>query len=277
MGQRIRRKLIYKVSYRRHQLKTRQVNLDASFNKYTTLHPDRPMYSALSMLKLIRWCRFFEREHKPIMYSANRIVANKVDSWMSKSNFPVNVGQATSGNSPTVDLTDSDQNFSQNNKKFKNNEFRQSIGQNRKWLLKSLNETGAKISDNFNAKEQIYHYFQKDSPLDSSHPLARRKLENPFQEENSLENYKTDKCLICKNKEYLDYDDGIPICQTCLYRRNLFLYGSDLECTKCEMKLNDDNFHGWKGESWCKRCLEGVIRKMSSTDGKDLARSISKF
>merc|ERR1712014_43014 len=53
--QRIRRKLVYIVSYRRHQLKTRQVNLDASFNKYTTIHPDRPMYSAKSMLKLIRW------------------------------------------------------------------------------------------------------------------------------------------------------------------------------------------------------------------------------
>merc|ERR1719428_651017 len=71
--QRIRRKLVYIVSYRRHQLRTRQVNLDASFNKYTTLHPDRPMYSAKSMLKLIRWCRFFEREYKPIIPASIKV------------------------------------------------------------------------------------------------------------------------------------------------------------------------------------------------------------
>merc|ERR1711976_483381 len=65
--QRIRRKLVYIVSYRRHQLLNRQVGLDASFNKYHNSHPDRPIYSAKSMLKLIRWCRFFEREYKPII------------------------------------------------------------------------------------------------------------------------------------------------------------------------------------------------------------------
>ena len=81
--QRIRRKLIYIVSYRRHQLRTRQVGLDASFNKYTTVHPDRPMYSAKSMLKLIRWCRFFEREYKPIMSISQHVPSNISDTTSS--------------------------------------------------------------------------------------------------------------------------------------------------------------------------------------------------
>merc|ERR1712038_1349667 len=78
--QRIRRKLVYIVSYRRHQLMNRLVNLDADFNKYKTLHPDRPMYSAKSMLKLTRWCRFFQREYKPIMAVTVTIPSNMSDA-----------------------------------------------------------------------------------------------------------------------------------------------------------------------------------------------------
>merc|ERR1712178_407428 len=89
-----------------------------------------------------------------------------------------------------------------------------------------------------------------------------KKIQNPFENESYLENFKTENCLICQNKEYVDHDYGIPICQTCLYRRNLFLYGSNLECCKCEIRLDDDNFHGWLGESWCKRCVDKTVREM---------------
>lgn len=46
------------------------VPTDAVFNKYFKIpfHPERPLFSARSMLKLIRWVRFFHREDcwKPI-------------------------------------------------------------------------------------------------------------------------------------------------------------------------------------------------------------------
>ena len=98
----------------------------------------------------------------------------------------------------------------------------------------------------------------------------KRKLQKPFNEERFLENFKTEFCLICQNKEYVDYDFGVSICQTCLYRRNLFLYGSQLRCKSCEMILHDDNFQGWMGESWCRRCLEVVIRELNPVGGRQL-------
>lgn len=64
--QRIRRKMVYIVSYRKHQLENSWVAVDGHFNKYITTHPERPIYSAKSMLKLIRWCRYFEREYRPV-------------------------------------------------------------------------------------------------------------------------------------------------------------------------------------------------------------------
>ena len=45
MLQRIRRKVVYIVSYRKHQLENQWVSIDAVFNKYYTLHPERPIYS----------------------------------------------------------------------------------------------------------------------------------------------------------------------------------------------------------------------------------------
>jgi len=66
MLQRIRRKIVYIVSYRKHQLENSWVGVDGVFNKYITMHPERPIYSCKSMLKLIRWCRYFDREYKPI-------------------------------------------------------------------------------------------------------------------------------------------------------------------------------------------------------------------
>jgi len=75
MLQRIRRKIVYIVSYRKHQLENSWVGVDGVFNKYITMHPERPIYSCKSMLKLIRWCRYFDREYKPIddrAYSLNK-------------------------------------------------------------------------------------------------------------------------------------------------------------------------------------------------------------
>lgn len=66
MLQRIRRKIVYIVSYRKHQLENSWVGVDGIFNKYITMHPERPIYSCKSMLKLIRWCRYFDREYKAI-------------------------------------------------------------------------------------------------------------------------------------------------------------------------------------------------------------------
>jgi len=151
-----------------------------------------------------------------------------------------------------------------------------------RWLLKSLHEAGDKITDNLNPKDMIFDYLPRNDYFTKQEfhvknwekvnyqftDRDRKKIKNPFEEESYLENFKTENCLICQNKEYVDHDYGIPICQTCLYRRNLFLYGSNLECTKCEIKLNDDNFHGWLGESWCKRCCEKQVRELNPTDGK---------
>merc|ERR1712071_335512 len=65
--QRIRRKLVYIVSRRRHDVRTGVVNIDPIFNRYTTSHPDRPMYSALNMMILIDWAHHFVLEYKPII------------------------------------------------------------------------------------------------------------------------------------------------------------------------------------------------------------------
>jgi len=60
--QRIRRKIIYIVGYRAFQVEQEWVPVEGVYNKYvTTKKSVDPQYSARSMLKLIRWCRHFDR------------------------------------------------------------------------------------------------------------------------------------------------------------------------------------------------------------------------
>jgi ankyrin repeat protein len=282
--QRIRRKLIYIVSYRRHQLRTRQVNLDASFNKYTTLHPDRPMYSAKSMLKLIRWCRFFEREYKPIILASEK--KHSLCDNMSSIGSAMKIIKSIDCSSASDRLNHKIHEEKTKSVAFTLNRIQLENGDYfKRHLLKSLPETGDSVSDNLNLKEQILHYVPrndinrtglenkefKTKPLQNcDEENIKKRLKEPFSEESFLENFKTENCTICQNKEYVDHDYGVPICQTCLYRRNLFLYGSCLQCQCCDMKLNDDNFHGWMGGSWCKRCIEIKFRKVNPVDSKQL-------
>jgi len=132
-----------------------------------------------------------------------------------------------------------------------------------------------------NPKEQILHIVPRTDVLfDASKPElgkqqidfddknVKERIENPLKEELFLENFQTENCIVCQNKEYVDYDCGIPICQTCLYRRNLFLFGSNLQCNSCEVRLDDDKFEGWLGASWCKRCLTLKVRDLVLTEGK---------
>ena len=90
----------------------------------------------------------------------------------------------------------------------------------------------------------------------------------PFKQETNPENILTENCTICQNKEYIEYDYGIPICQTCYFRRNLFLYGSELKCVSCDIQLRDDSFEAYIGESWCKRCVAMGLRDMVGVDGR---------
>merc|ERR1712110_1104384 len=133
-----------------------------------------------------------------------------------------------------------------------------------------------------NSEEQILYYVPRRDLLVKTDDIAEdretkeklmdyekmKKSLRPFAREDNLTNFKTENCLVCQNKEYVDYDYGIPLCQTCLYRRNLFLYGSNLQCNICEIRLTDDNFEGCLGESWCKRCLNLKFRKVAATDEK---------
>merc|ERR1711957_456208 len=94
------------------------------------------------------------------------------------------------------------------------------------------------------------------------------QLSDPTQKkEKNPENILTENCTICQNEEYIEYDYGIPICQTCYFRRNLFLYGSELKCVSCDIQLRDDNFEAYIGESWCKRCVAVNSRNMVESDG----------
>jgi len=148
-----------------------------------------------------------------------------------------------------------------------------------RWLLKSLQIHGQNISKNMNPKEHILHIVprtdhtaygpdQVPPPIDYNNKKVKERIENPLKEELYLENFQTENCIVCQNKEYVDYDYGIPICQTCLYRRNLFLFGSNLQCNICEVRLDDDKFEGWLGASWCKRCLSLKQQDLVLTDGK---------
>ena len=64
--QRIRKKAAYVVGYRRFQLENNWVEPEGVFNKYQTENPDRPVFSTNSMYKLTRWCRYFDREVRPL-------------------------------------------------------------------------------------------------------------------------------------------------------------------------------------------------------------------
>lgn len=160
MLQRIRRKIVYIVSYRKHQLENDWVSTDGVFNKYITMHPDRPLYSCKSMLKLIRWCRYFEREYKPI---DSRLIDRKIST---------------------------------------------------KKILEAT--------------------------------------------KSELQTKKLKKCFIChvsNASEPCELDSGILYCQSCLFRKYLFLRGANLVCYNCESNLTKDNFERWSNKNWCKRCL----------------------
>lgn len=264
-------------------MRTRQVNLDASFNKYTTIHPDRPMYSAKSMLKLIRWCRFFEREYKPIVtvqvgihggisdtLSSVGSAVHKDKQAVSMKSSPESIASSSTDNSITITKHRS-VSYTLNRISL---EFSNLFN---RWLLKSLQIHGENISKNMNPKEHILHIVPRTDttfregdmpPLDYRDKKVRERIMNPLKEELFLENFQTEHCIVCQNKEYVDYDYGIPICQTCLYRRNLFLFGSSLQCNICEIQLDDDKFEGWLGDSWCKRCLTVKLRNLVTTEGQ---------
>ena len=219
--QRIRRKLIYIVSYRRHQLRTRQVNLDASFNKYTTIHPDRPMYSAKSMLKLIRWCRFFEREYKPIVtvqvgihggisdtLSSVGSAVHKDKQAVSMKSSPESIASSSTDNSITITKHRS-VSYTLNRISL---EFSNLFN---RWLLKSLQIHGENISKNMNPKEHILHIvprtdttFREEGmpPLDYRDKKVRERIINPLKEELFLENFQTEHCIVCQNKEYIEFE-----------------------------------------------------------------------
>jgi len=288
--QRIRRKLIYIVSYRRHQLSTRQVGLDASFNKYTTVHPDRPMYSAKSMLKLIRWCRFFEREYKPII-SILQHVPSSISDTIATSCMGLNTKHQFSSASkkPKIQKFNAELQcvqFTRNRLDKDESIFFQRV------LFKLLPIHGEKTSENLNLKSvvfelvnesvnplaQLMKHLQNDftqSCLEHSDTLIKNHMLNqvqqrviqPFKQEKNPENILTENCIICQNKEHVEYDYGVPICQTCYFRRNLFLYGSELKCVKCDVQLRDDNFEAYIGESWCKRCVGIKMRDIVESDG----------
>lgn len=322
--QRIRRKLVYIVSYRRHQLMNRLVNLDADFNKYKTLHPDRPMYSAKSMLKLTRWCRFFQREYKPIMAVSVTIPSNMSDaaSYSGMHTRQDTVQTSTSGQrNQTIRLADTADTYSlppssfgsfntsssRHQLKLNNNEgifkkptlprvrekmpitfTRNRLEKDRsnyyqRTLLRNIPTTGDNVPDNLNHKSIVFDIIESsENPLyyldlihkefakgPARNEMLRRiqhRVSQPFHEEKHLENIFTENCTVCQNKEYVENDFGLPLCQTCFFRRNLFLHGSELRCYKCNIMLTDLNFQAFVGVSWCKRCAEVISREFAGTD-----------
>jgi hypothetical protein len=158
-------------------------------------------------------------------------------------------------------------------------------------LIKTLPILGENTSENLNLKSLAFEFLNESvNPLsqltkltqqfsNSSQEQARnhildhvqnqvqKRVVQPFKQEANPENILTENCTICQNKEHVEHDYGVPICQTCYFRRNLFLYGSELKCVTCDVQLRDDNFEAYIGESWCKRCVAVNLREMVELDG----------
>jgi len=59
---RIKRRIIHIIAFRQMQLQNNLVSISGTFNKYNTLPKAKhPHISCRNMLKLIRWCRYFDR------------------------------------------------------------------------------------------------------------------------------------------------------------------------------------------------------------------------
>merc|ERR1711981_258473 len=93
--QRIRRKIVYIVSYRKFQIVKEWVPIDSIENKYYNPDPDQgPTWSARSFLKLLRWCRFFLRDLNFRPYLKTKLKPPSIENYnklleqLRTSNYP---------------------------------------------------------------------------------------------------------------------------------------------------------------------------------------------
>jgi len=64
---RIKRRIIHMIAFRQMQLQNNLVSISGVFNKYNTGNQPTPHISCSNMLKLIRWCRYFDRTVVPMV------------------------------------------------------------------------------------------------------------------------------------------------------------------------------------------------------------------
>merc|ERR1712178_477655 len=90
--------------------------------------------------------------------------------------------------------------------------------------------------------------------------------ENSDSKTDPKNEHREEYCLICRVKAFCYYDNGVPFCDDCEFRRTQFLFGRELCCSVCNIKLNQNKYLKWNNRQYCKRCLSIQLQEIMKPD-----------